>query len=41
MLNLQKQTIKRRRTDYSSENVFVRLFGKVNESKFKKKSTNY
>ena len=41
MLNLQKQTIKINRTDYSLENVFDRLFDKVNKSKFKKMSTNY
>ena len=35
MLNLQKQNIKISRTDYSLENVFDRLFGKVNKSKFK------
>jgi len=41
VLNLQKQNIKISRTDYSLENVFDRLFGKVNKSKFKKMSTNY
>jgi len=41
VLSLQKQTIKINRTDYYLENVFDRLFGKVNKSKFKKMSTNY